>query len=43
VTVAREQAERDARLKAEQDRLDHEIRLVELGKTDKLSQVTPRE
>jgi len=30
VTVAREQAERDARLKAEQVRLNHDIRLVKL-------------
>ena len=30
VTVAREQAERDARIKAEQVGLDHEIRLIEL-------------
>ena len=30
ITVDREQAERDARLKAEQIKLDHEIRLVEL-------------
>ena len=28
--VTREQAERDARLKAEQVRLEHEIRLIEL-------------
>jgi len=30
ITVAREQAERDARMKAEQVKLDHEIRLIEL-------------
>jgi len=30
VTVAREQAERDARLKTEQLKREHEIRLVEL-------------
>jgi len=30
VTVAREQAERDARLKTKQVKLKHEIRLVEL-------------
>jgi len=30
VKVAQEQVERDARLKAEQIKLDHEIRLVEL-------------
>jgi len=39
VTVAREQAERDACLKAEQLKLEHEIRLVEL----KARQVKPRD
>jgi len=39
--VSREQAERDARLKAEQVRLDHEVRMEEL-KAVKPSQVTAR-
>jgi len=37
VTVAREQAERDARLAAEQLKLEHEIRLIKL----KARQVKP--